>query len=142
MRGVSEANQNDWTSAKRDFLEAYSLDPVSAFSLNNRGYVAERDGDLETAQFYYLKARNAGNAKARIGLATQQSAEGQPLLAVASDSGHNVNGKLDQYKQSQRQQTGPIELIPRGDNNPPEHSPSPENPSPSETQPAVPQVPR
>lgn len=141
MRGVSEANQNDWTNAKQDFLEAYSLDPESAFSLNNRGYVAERDGDLETAQFYYSKARKAEDAKARVGLATQQSAEGQPLLAVAFDSGHNVDGKLDQYQQSQRQQTGPIELIPRGDNSPPEPSTSPD-PSPSVTQPAVPQVPR
>jgi tetratricopeptide (TPR) repeat protein len=142
MRGVSEANQNDWISAKQDFLEAYSLDPESAFSLNNRGYVAERDGDLETAQFYYSKARKAEDAKARVGLATLQSAEGQPLLAVASDSGHNVDGKLDQYKQTQRQQTEPIELIPRGDNSPPEPDTSPENPSPSGTQPAVPQAPR
>jgi len=142
MRGVSEANQNDWTTAKRDFLEAYSLDPESAFSLNNRGYVAERDGDLETAQFYYSKARKAEDAKARVGLATLQSAEGQPLLAVASDSGHNVDGKLDQYKQTQRQRTEPIELIPRGDNSPPEPGISPENPSPPETQPAVPQAPR
>lgn len=141
-RGVAEANQNDWTSAKLDFLQAYSLDPESAFSLNNRGYVAEKDGDLETAQFYYSKARKAEDAKARIGLATQQSAEGQPLLAVAADSGHNVDGKLDQYKLSQRQQTGPIELIPRGDNSPPEPSASPQNPSSPANPPAVPQTPR
>jgi hypothetical protein len=32
---------------------------ASAFSLNNRGYVAEMDGDLETAQFFYGKARKA-----------------------------------------------------------------------------------
>jgi Flp pilus assembly protein TadD len=142
MRGVSEANQNDWTSARQDFLQAYSLDPESAFSLNNRGYVAERDGDLETAQFYYSKARRAEDAKARVGLATQQSAEGQPLLAVAADSGHSVDGKLDQYKQSQRRQTGPIELIPRGDNSQPEPSASPENPSTPAHPPAVPPTPR
>ena len=29
----------------------------SAFSLNNVGYLAEMDGDLETAQFFYAKAR-------------------------------------------------------------------------------------
>ncbi len=142
MRGVSEANQNDWENAKQDFLEAYSLDSESAFSLNNRGYVAERDGDLETAQFYYSKARKAEDAKARVGLATQQSAEGQPLLAVAADSGHNVGGKLDQYKQTQREQTGPIELIPRGDSGPPEPSASPESPSSPANSPAVPQTPR
>lgn len=142
MRGVSEANQNDWESAKRDFLQAYSLDPESAFSLNNRGYVAEKDGDLETAQFYYSKARKAEDAKARVGLATQQSAEGQPLLSVAADSGHSVDGKLDKYKQAQRQQTGPIELIPRGDNGSPKPGGSPDSPSSPATPPAVPQTPQ
>ena len=52
LRGVSATNQNDWSTAKQDFLQAYSLDSDSAFSLNNLGYVAEKDGDLETAQFY------------------------------------------------------------------------------------------
>jgi Flp pilus assembly protein TadD len=70
MRGVSATNQNDWPAAREDFLQAYSLDPVSAFSLNNRGYVAEMDGDLETAQFFYDKARKAGDSNIRVGLAS------------------------------------------------------------------------
>jgi len=37
VRGVFAANQNDWLAAKQDFLHAYSLDPASAFSLNNEG---------------------------------------------------------------------------------------------------------
>ncbi len=113
LRGVAATNRNDWQTAKQDFLKAYSLNPESAFSLNNLGYVAERDGDLETAEFFYAKARKAEDADARVGLATQRSAEGQQLLTVAADSGHNVDGKLDQYSRSRRQQTGPIELIPR-----------------------------
>ena len=51
-RGVSATNRNDWPAARQAFLQSYSLDPNSAFSLNNIGYLAERDGDLETAQFY------------------------------------------------------------------------------------------
>ena len=113
LRGVSETNQNDWQTAKQDFLKAYSLNPDSAFSLNNLGYVAERDGDLETAEFFYAKARKAEDANARVGLATQRSAEGQQLLTVATDSSHNVDSKLDKYSRSRHQQTGPIELIPR-----------------------------
>jgi Flp pilus assembly protein TadD len=138
FRGVSEVNRNDWGQAKQDFLQAYSLDPNSAFSLNNLGYVAEKDGDLETAQFYYAKARKAEDANARVGMATQRSAEGQQLLAVAADSGRNVDGRIDQYKQSQRQQTGPIELIPRGDNTTAE----PSNPSPKDSPAPVPQSPQ
>jgi Flp pilus assembly protein TadD len=113
-RGVSAINENDWATARQDFLQAYSLDPASAFSLNNRGFVAEMDGDLETAQFYYDKARKAGNSSARVGLATQHSAEGEQLFAVAADSNKLVDGELEKYSQQRRSETGPIELTPRG----------------------------
>jgi Flp pilus assembly protein TadD len=114
MRGVSAANQNDWTTARENFLKAYSLNPRSAFSLNNRGYVAERDGDLETAQFFYEKARRAEDSSARVGLATQRFAEGRDLLTVATDSNQKVDSALEQYSQERRRETGPIELTPRG----------------------------
>ena len=68
VRGVSAVNRNDWRVARQYFLQAYSLDPYSAFSLNNLGYVSERDGDLETAEFFYARAQKADNANARIGL--------------------------------------------------------------------------
>lgn len=113
MHGVSAVNRNDWPAAKQDFLQAYSLNPDNAFSLNNLGYVAEKDGDLETAQFYYSKAQKADNAGARIGLTTLSSAAGKKLVAVASESDLKVDGELEQYSRAQRQQTGPIELIPR-----------------------------
>lgn len=116
MRGVSAVNQNDWSAAKRDFLDAYSSNPDSAFSLNNLGYIAEKDGDLETAQYYYAKARLAKGANARIGLATQRLAEGKPLVAVAGQNGVAVDSELNQYSQRVRQQTGPIELIRRNSN--------------------------
>ena len=113
VRGVAAINQNEWLAAKQDFLEAYSLDPVSAFSLNNRGFVAEKDGDLETAQFYYGKARKAGDSNSRVGLATDRSAEGRSLSAVATESHHKVDRELDKYSQDRRRQTGSIELTPR-----------------------------
>jgi Flp pilus assembly protein TadD len=114
MRGVAAANQNDWASARQNFIKAYSLNPGSAFSLNNRGYVAERDGDLETAQFFYEKARRADDSHARVGLATERLAEGQDLLSVASDSNQKVDDALEQYSQQRRREKGPIELTPRG----------------------------
>jgi Flp pilus assembly protein TadD len=122
VRGVSATNKNEWLAARQDFLHAYSLDSSSAFSLNNRGYVAEKDGDLETAQFFYGKARKAGDSNARVGLATQQSAEGKRLWTVASDSNHNVDGELDKYSQDRHRQAGPIELTNR-DSTPLEGSP-------------------
>jgi len=126
-RGVAAENQNNWAAAKQNFLEAYTLDPNSAFSLNNRGYVAEREGDLETAQFFYEKARRAGNAQATVGLATQSSAEGKKLVTVAVDSNTKVDSEIDKYAQQRRRETGPIELTPR-DNSSPQGQPT--NPVP------------
>jgi tetratricopeptide (TPR) repeat protein len=131
MHGVSATNRNDWLEARKDFLHAYSIDPGGAFSLNNRGYVAEMDGDLETAQFFYGKARKASDANARIGLATQHLAEGKKLSIVATDSSHEVNGELDIYSQERRRETGPIELIPRNSAPAADSSVPPEVPSSS-----------
>jgi Flp pilus assembly protein TadD len=116
MRGVAAANQNDWATARQNFLKAYSVNPGSAFSLNNRGYVAERDGDLETAQFFYEKARRANDSGARVGLATQSFAEGRDLLSIANDSTEKVGNALEQYSQQRRREKGPVELTPRGAN--------------------------
>lgn len=113
LRGVFAENQNDWETARQDFLRAYSLDPSNAFSLNNRGYVAEREGDLESAQFFYQKARRALDAGTRVGLATAQAAEGKPLFAVAGESDHKVDRALEVYSRERHRQTGPIELTPR-----------------------------
>jgi Flp pilus assembly protein TadD len=115
IHGVFEVNQNDWASARKDFLRAYSLDPTSAFTLNNLGYVAEKDGDLESAQYFYEKAQHANDAGTRVGFATHLSAEGRSLDAVAIDSNAKVDGAIEIYSQQRRQQTGPVELTPRGD---------------------------
>jgi Flp pilus assembly protein TadD len=114
MRGVSATNRNDSSDGKRDFLKAYALDPGSAFTLNNRGYVAEMEGDLEAAQFFYEKARKADDSDVRVGLATEHSAEGKKLFAVAADSGQGVDGELEKYSRERQKQTGPSELVPRG----------------------------
>jgi tetratricopeptide (TPR) repeat protein len=114
LHGVYATNQNDWGAARQDFIRAYSLNPSSGFSLNNLGYVAEKDGDLETAQFFYEKARKADNSDARVGLATGLSAQGRKLSAVAGENNTKVDGALDDYSRERRRETGPIDLTPRG----------------------------
>jgi tetratricopeptide (TPR) repeat protein len=147
VQGVSAANRNDWTQAREYFLRAYSLDPASAFSLNNLGYVSERDGDIETAQFLYSKAQKADDSDARVGLASRPDAEGQHLVAVAGDSQQKVEGQLNQYHAARRTETGDVELK-RRDNG---AAPSPQTPPtppaatpqqapPATTQPPAPQT--
>jgi Flp pilus assembly protein TadD len=132
MRGVNAANANDWSTAKQNFLRAYSLDPQSAFSLNNRGYVAEQEGDLESAQFFYQKARRANDANSKIGFATQHLAEGRALSSVATESDRKVDGALKTYSHERHNQGGAIELTPRGEgaSSAPTQPQSPQQPPP------------
>ena len=110
-------------------MKAYALDPSNAFSLNNRGYVAEREGDLESAQFFYQKARQAYGADFPVGLATSSSAKGQALSRVAGQSETQVDGALDVYSRERRGQPGSVELTPRGAAAVGAPSASPEQPS-------------
>ncbi|HEX6803084.1 MAG TPA: tetratricopeptide repeat protein [Terriglobales bacterium] len=141
VRGVSATNRNDWKAARADFLKAYSLDPGSAFSLNNLGYVSERDGDLETAHFFYTKALQAGDAGTHVGLASSSLAEGQPLGAVATDSNQKIGGEIDRYRRERQAEPGNVELE-RRDGTPVEGSRtaptprSPEAPAPNTATPA------
>lgn len=134
LRGVSALNRNDRETASKDFLQAYELDPNSAFSLNNAGYVAELDGDLETAQVFYEKARAARQANAKVGLASRASAEGAKLFQVAGENNQSVGVKIDELSQARRRETGPI-VLKRRDGKPVDDEPSP---SP-EQQPVAPQ---
>jgi Flp pilus assembly protein TadD len=123
IRGVAASNANDQAAAKDDFLKAYAIDSTSAFSLNNRGYIAEMEGDLESADYFYAKARRAPDAGAEIGAATRRPAEGQRLATIAADSGQLVDTELEKYSQERRRETAPIELTPRANQAPgqPQH---------------------
>lgn len=130
LRGVSAINRNDWQEADKDFRQAYKLDPNSAFSLNNLGYLSEMNGDMETAQFFYQKAQNAQQADARVGLATNRAAEGLPISRVADQSDENVGTKMDQERAVREREGGPIELRRRDGSVPGAPSPGAPNPSP------------
>jgi Flp pilus assembly protein TadD len=125
IRGVSAINENNWSAAKQDFLDAYILDPQSAFALNNLGYVAEREGDFETAKAYYARARKGDNADARVGLATQSAAQGQHLVTVADDNHRDMDIQLDAHTQDHSGQKNSFELKRRSNQTvPPETSPN------------------
>jgi Flp pilus assembly protein TadD len=126
LRGVLALNRNDRRDATQDFQQAFKLDPTSAFSLNNLGYLSEMDGDIETAQFFYEKARAAAGANARIGVATTGSAVGQRLSTIADDSDQKVDATIRAEQEAKRKQQAPIELKHR------DHSPVLQPPAPPE----------
>src|SRR6266567_3474882 len=127
LRGVSAVNRNDLRSANEDFRKAYSLDPNDAFTLNNIGYVSEMEGDRETAQFFYERARQAGGASATVGVATRRTEEGRRLFAVAMDSNSRVEAKVEQDRNALRRRHEPV-VLRRRDNSIVEESAQPPTP--------------
>jgi Flp pilus assembly protein TadD len=128
LRGVSAVNRNDLRTADEDFRKAYALDPNSAFTLNNIGYVAELEGDRETAQFFYDRAQQAGGANATVAVATRRSAEGMKLSSVASDNNSKVEAKVDRDREELRRLREPV-VLRRRDNSIVDESAQPLPPS-------------
>ena len=106
LQAVSAMNRNDRRTARRDFQAAYSLDPRNAFALNNMGYLAEMDGDKETAQDYYERARRAEHAGARVAVSTRPEVEGRSLDKVAEQSDSLVESKMQAEVESRRASKG------------------------------------
>jgi tetratricopeptide (TPR) repeat protein len=52
-QGVRALEKHDYAKAKALFYKAYLLDPNDPFTLNNLGYIAELDGEVERAQRFY-----------------------------------------------------------------------------------------
>ena len=109
-RGVAAINRNDYKLARQYFEQSYKLDPKNAFALNNMGYLAEMDGDRETADFYYGKAKEADQASMKVAYATRKDVEGMKMAAVASDSEDAVNKATEEAAALRRAEGGPVVL--------------------------------
>jgi len=126
LRGVSAINRNDRDSARQYFEQAYKLDANNAFTLNNMGYLAEMDGDQESASFYYEKAQMAPRSDHRVEVATRRDAEGKPVGGVATVSDQQVATQMETALEQKRRQGGPV-VLRRRDNTvvEPEAQPAP-----------------
>jgi Flp pilus assembly protein TadD len=136
-RGVNAINRNDYKLARQYFDDAYKLDPRNAFALNNMGYLSELDGDRETADYYYDKAKDADRSSMRVVYASRKDVEGMKMAAVAGDSDDAVNKATEEQATLRRAEGGPVVL--RYRNNQPVVEPAtppkplPENPAPAPT---------
>jgi Flp pilus assembly protein TadD len=116
MRGVAAINRNDRALARKYFQQAYNLDATNAFTLNNMGYLAELDGDRETADYYYGKASVSSRSGNRVALATRKDLEGKPLGFVADANGDAVTNAISAEVQAKRLQGAPAVLRTRNNN--------------------------
>jgi tetratricopeptide (TPR) repeat protein len=110
LRGVSAMNRNDRKTARENFQQAYKLDPNNSFTVNNMGYLAELEGDKETAQSYYEQARRAKRANARIVVSTRPEVEGHPVGQIAEQSTALVESSFAAQADAKRRSGGPPAL--------------------------------
>lgn len=122
LRGVVALNDNNPSAARQFFMQAYQRDALNAFTLNNLGYIAEIDGDWESAQSLYEAARIGRDAKERINYSTRRDEEGQKVDTLADHNQVGVESTLKAMQLERRRTSSPVELIPRnvpsGDNAP------------------------
>src|SRR5215467_9114530 len=59
--GVAQLKRGHREKAKQLFYRAYLLDPNDPFTLNNLGYIAELEGDVDRAQRFYELAGEANS---------------------------------------------------------------------------------
>jgi len=81
--GVEAINKRHLSKAKALFYKAYLYDPGDAFTLNNLGYVAELEGQVERAQGFYALA-SAQSTEARIDKASVKELKGESLESAIS----------------------------------------------------------
>jgi Flp pilus assembly protein TadD len=106
LQGVSAMNRNDRKTARQDFEQAYKLDPRNAFTINNMGFLAELEGDKETAQSYYRQAQAARRSHNRVAVATRTEAEGRAVGQVAEQSTALLDSSLESDAEAKRRVGG------------------------------------
>jgi len=133
LRGVSAINRNERSMGRQYFEQAYKIDPNNSFTLNNMGYLAEMDGDRETAQYLYAKAREGGASEAKVALATRRDMEGQRMGAVAAVNDQTVNDAMERDLEARRRQGGIVALLNRKSNAPVTEPAEPVHPTHSDS---------
>jgi Flp pilus assembly protein TadD len=128
VQGVSALNHNDPDKAYRDFREAYKLDPQSAFSLNNMGFIADALGDKETANEFYNSAQSGYEAGTPVKIASHHEMVGEAVGQVAGSNSQASQADLQAQAEAKRRSNAPIVL--RRRDNTPVTTPEVQNPAP------------
>jgi Flp pilus assembly protein TadD len=110
LRGVSAMNRNDRKVARDSFEQAYKMDPNNSFALNNMGYLAELQGDTETAQSFYEQAQRAERARQKVMVSTRPEVEGQTVGHVAEQSTTLVESSFEAKAEARRRSGAPPAL--------------------------------
>src|SRR5579872_598816 len=78
QQGVEDIRKHHYEKAEAIFYKAYLLDPDDPFTLNNLGYIAELQGQVDRAQQFYALAGDQAN-DAVIYRASSRKLEGRTM---------------------------------------------------------------
>jgi Flp pilus assembly protein TadD len=96
--GVKELKRGHIKKAKARFVKAYLLDPDDPFTLNNLGYIAELEGDVDRALKFYQLAANT-STEAVIDDASRKGLKGQPVnMAFQSSQSSEYPGNKANFQ--------------------------------------------
>ena len=84
--GVEAIRKHNYAKAEKLFYKAYLYDPDDPFTLNNLGYIAELQGQLDRAERFYTLAA-AQPSDAVIARASSRRVEGQTLQTAVLGGG-------------------------------------------------------
>jgi len=139
LEGVSALNHNHPQKAESYFRQAYQLDPQNAFSLNNMGFLAEVQGDEETAADFYSRARQGDQAGTAVSAASRHEMVGEAVGQVAGTNTQAAEATLQAAAEAKRRNRAPI-VLRRRDNTPvtgPSSDDSPPTQNPSVPRPPI-----
>src|SRR5919197_1115036 len=78
QEGVKQLKKGHIKDAKKAFYKAYLVDPNDPFTLNNLGYIAELEGEIDRATRYYDLAA-ANSSEAIIDKSVSKGVVGKPM---------------------------------------------------------------
>ena len=107
---MAALNDNQPSQAKDLFTQAYRLDKQNAFTLNNLGYIAELEGDQESAEFYYQAVSSSADLNSKVSYSTRQDAEGSKIRDLANANQTDVDATLKTMAAARRRSQKPVEL--------------------------------
>src|SRR5580700_6255449 len=82
--GVEAVKKLQYEKAEQLFYKAYLYDPADPFTLNNLGYVAEVQGQLDRAHRFYDLAAEQGS-DANIDVSSAKELKGKPMKSALVD---------------------------------------------------------
>lgn len=111
--GVAAVQRHDYRKAEKLFYKAYLFDPDDPFTLNNLGYIAELQGQVDRAEHLYSLAGEQ-SSEAVVDLSSKNELRGQPMrtaVAVTNEPLQVNHGNVEAVRLLQQGRAPEADLL-------------------------------